>query len=496
MRDYSFGNFISTLREKNGLSQYQLGVLVGVSDKAVSKWENGASKPRINTIKKLAQILNVSVNELLTCEYDTFENMRKDLFAMKKEIIKAAENRLAEIYGDNPPVLIKNRFKTEKLMLDDSDAILTMGFMGSLQEEFTKKDMYLQTQNVQMGASFVAWLLGATSVNPLPAHYHCPKCKKIEFGSGEKCGIDLEDKICSCGKAYKKDGFGIGMLNMLPLQKWTVVAVPSGGSKLVKNALKEYINGYGSLYEVEYEQGNIIDEREQDEESRIRVVKYLIASKEEPTKFTNAKVTLPLENYLDLVSDSSGITVFEKDDLALVSAKKEEINFSKDQLVAFWNYAKENKLFEGRGDKLNFEPIYSKIQVPKFSELISILGLACGSNIWPDNAEKLYITGIPLGELNYCREDVCDYLYSRLGKCFELPLGETYEIKEKYRKGIYAGKGMPKETEELLLECGVPAWYIDSLKKVRYAFAKTVVIEILIGQIAEFQGKAGMSDEL
>ena len=43
MRDYSFGNFISTLRERGGMSQYQLGTLVGVSDKAVSKWENGGS---------------------------------------------------------------------------------------------------------------------------------------------------------------------------------------------------------------------------------------------------------------------------------------------------------------------------------------------------------------------------------------------------------------------------------------------------------------------
>mgnify|MGYP004686792535 CR=1 FL=1 len=45
MRDYSFGNFISALRVRRGLSQYQLGALVGVSDKAVSKWENGVSKP-------------------------------------------------------------------------------------------------------------------------------------------------------------------------------------------------------------------------------------------------------------------------------------------------------------------------------------------------------------------------------------------------------------------------------------------------------------------
>ena len=48
MRDYSFGNFISTLRERKGLSQYQLGVLVDVSDKAVSKWENGFVCSRID----------------------------------------------------------------------------------------------------------------------------------------------------------------------------------------------------------------------------------------------------------------------------------------------------------------------------------------------------------------------------------------------------------------------------------------------------------------
>ena len=88
MKDYSLGNFISALREKKGLSQYQLGALVGVTDKAVSKWENGASKPRINTVKKLAQVLDVGIDELLTCEYATFGRKRKDLFAMKNDILK------------------------------------------------------------------------------------------------------------------------------------------------------------------------------------------------------------------------------------------------------------------------------------------------------------------------------------------------------------------------------------------------------------------------
>ena len=138
MRDYSFGNFISTLRMRQGLSQYQLGVLVGVSDKAVSKWENGASKPRINTI------------------------------------IKLAEEKMKGIYGDKPPIRITNRFKSEQLMIEENDILLWMGFMGKLKEMFNNDDLSFELRTAQIGASFIAWLLGGTDVNPLPAHYYCP----------------------------------------------------------------------------------------------------------------------------------------------------------------------------------------------------------------------------------------------------------------------------------------------------------------------------------
>ena len=99
MRDYSFGNFISALRVRRGLSQYQLGALVGVSDKAVSKWENGVSKPRMNTIVKLAEVLDIGTDELLACKYDTFNHKRKDLFAMDEKIISKAELKMKEMYG-------------------------------------------------------------------------------------------------------------------------------------------------------------------------------------------------------------------------------------------------------------------------------------------------------------------------------------------------------------------------------------------------------------
>ena len=66
MRDYSFGNFISALRVRRGLSQYQLGVLVDVSDKAVSKWENGESEPSIDKLIKLSKYFGVNIDESMS----------------------------------------------------------------------------------------------------------------------------------------------------------------------------------------------------------------------------------------------------------------------------------------------------------------------------------------------------------------------------------------------------------------------------------------------
>lgn len=65
MNDYDFGNKILELRKKAHLSQSELAERVGVTNKAVSKWENGQSKPTTNVIRKLASLFNVDIEELL-----------------------------------------------------------------------------------------------------------------------------------------------------------------------------------------------------------------------------------------------------------------------------------------------------------------------------------------------------------------------------------------------------------------------------------------------
>ena len=69
MNDYNFGNFVCMLREKKGLTQADVAGMLGVTAAAVSKWENGSSKPRVEVLFKLAEILEVRPEELIAGHY-------------------------------------------------------------------------------------------------------------------------------------------------------------------------------------------------------------------------------------------------------------------------------------------------------------------------------------------------------------------------------------------------------------------------------------------
>ena len=68
MNTYVTGNTIRKLRESKHLTQSELGERIGVSDKAVSKWETGKGLPDLTLIQPLAQALDVSVIELMNGE--------------------------------------------------------------------------------------------------------------------------------------------------------------------------------------------------------------------------------------------------------------------------------------------------------------------------------------------------------------------------------------------------------------------------------------------
>ena len=76
----SIGETIASLRKQKGMTQNELAEKMNVTDKAVSKWERDLSCPDANTISKLANILDVSVEELLKAKKKDEPNTKiKDL---------------------------------------------------------------------------------------------------------------------------------------------------------------------------------------------------------------------------------------------------------------------------------------------------------------------------------------------------------------------------------------------------------------------------------
>lgn len=66
MDKYKFGDFIYHKRKEKGLTQEELGRKLGVTNKAVSKWEVGETMPDITMLEPLASTLGVTIDELLT----------------------------------------------------------------------------------------------------------------------------------------------------------------------------------------------------------------------------------------------------------------------------------------------------------------------------------------------------------------------------------------------------------------------------------------------
>lgn len=89
MKKKTLGMMISSLRKENGMTQLELAEKMGVTDKAVSKWERDLSCPDVNTIPKLAEVFGISVDELMQIKAESQIEEKKDITPMVHMIMKA-----------------------------------------------------------------------------------------------------------------------------------------------------------------------------------------------------------------------------------------------------------------------------------------------------------------------------------------------------------------------------------------------------------------------
>jgi transcriptional regulator with XRE-family HTH domain/DNA-directed RNA polymerase subunit RPC12/RpoP len=101
------GKFIASCRKEQGMTQAVLAEKLGISDRAVSKWETGKSFPDSGIMLELCELLKINVNELLSGEkimtesYD--QRAEENLIAMRKEVEEKNRQLLtAEIWIGAP----------------------------------------------------------------------------------------------------------------------------------------------------------------------------------------------------------------------------------------------------------------------------------------------------------------------------------------------------------------------------------------------------------
>ncbi|MBQ8907507.1 MAG: helix-turn-helix transcriptional regulator [Clostridia bacterium] len=106
MDQIKIGKFIAERRKKASLTQMQLAERLGITDRAVSKWETGKAMPDTAIMLELCDILGISVNELLSGEKINMENDNQKKEQLLLDMAKELEKKNKKIWSSMWAILI------------------------------------------------------------------------------------------------------------------------------------------------------------------------------------------------------------------------------------------------------------------------------------------------------------------------------------------------------------------------------------------------------
>ena len=106
MDQLKIGKFIAECRKQKNLTQMQLAEKLGITDKAISKWERGIAMPDTSIMLELCEILGISVNELLSGEKISMENNNQKNEQLLLEMAKELEKKNKTIWSSMLAIMI------------------------------------------------------------------------------------------------------------------------------------------------------------------------------------------------------------------------------------------------------------------------------------------------------------------------------------------------------------------------------------------------------
>ena len=162
MDQLKIGKFIAEKRKEQGLTQMQLAEKLNVTDRAVSKWENGKAMPDSAVMLPLCDALLISVNDLLHGEVVTVDNYNKESEKLLIEMIKQKEES-------------DKHLLSLEILIGTFSIIILLGF--TFTASFFQMEDWLRI--VFIIAGFVIGLIGigfALRIEQTAGYYECKVC--------------------------------------------------------------------------------------------------------------------------------------------------------------------------------------------------------------------------------------------------------------------------------------------------------------------------------
>ncbi len=444
-----------------------------------------------------------------------------------KQLKALVYGKMHELYGENPPDIVKNRINTElNDILNSHYDVIYMSAQKLVADSLAHG--YLVGSRGSVGSSLVAFMAGITEVNSLPAHYRCPECHHTDFeaGKGYGCGADMPDAVCPvCGAKYDKCGFDIPFETFLGFGGDKVPDIDLNFSGEYQANAHKYTNelfgadhvfragtigtvaektAYGYVKKYLEKTGKTISKAEEN-----RLAKGCVGVKRTTGQHPGGLVVIPqdMEIY-DFCpaqhpaddSDTGIITThFEYHCMEANLLKLDELGHDDPTMIRMLEDltgkdAKKIPLDDPETMGIfssatplgvtDDDPIIGKtgtIGIPEFGTsftrqmlcdtkpkafdtLVRLSGFSHGTDVWLGNAKDLILSKTAsINETVGCRDDIMLYLIS-----MGMPEKRAFKIMESVRKG----RGLPDGAEEEMKQVGVPDWYIESCKKIKYLFPK------------------------